>query len=174
MDWDEVFAQLQSEYDVAVRAQERQEAAELARAERANTVWIDRMRARVGHEISIRLIDGSLRTGTVMECTRGWLRLRHGGANGRARASLIPASAVTAAWPLAQVAPPPSAVASRLTLGHALRGLAEAGLPVSVQAVGFTRQGRICAVGKDHVDIAGADGTAITFTWAQLVCIGSA
>jgi hypothetical protein len=59
--------------------------------------------------------------------------------------------AIAALEGVAPGAAQPGAISARLTLGHALRALADDGEPVVVNAGGLQARGRIGAVGADYL-----------------------
>ncbi|QOR69704.1 hypothetical protein IM660_13635 [Ruania alkalisoli] len=167
MRWDDVFAELQAQFDAALQADSDAELAELVQAEVAGIEWIDRCRARRGEVLTVRLADGSDRSGTVLEATRSWVRLALG-----ERRCLIPAHAVVAAWPLGPRAPEPGPIEARLGLGHALRALAADGADVMVRSLAGDHRGRLTRVGADHLDMLTAHAT-VTLTWSGLLSVES-
>ncbi|UFU07602.1 hypothetical protein [Ruania halotolerans] len=168
MRWDDVFADLQAEFDAALRSEDEAEIAELARAEMASTVLADRCRARRGHELTVRVRDGSDRTGIILESNRAWLLIGAG-----ERRVLVPMSAVVLAWPLGgEVAPEPGAVELRMGLGRALRALAQTGSEVAVRTLAGDHRGRLARVGADHCDLV-TPQALITVAWAGLMSVES-
>ncbi|UFU02172.1 hypothetical protein LQF12_11710 [Ruania suaedae] len=167
MRWDDVFSELQAEFEAALQAGSDAELVELVQAEVAGIAWIDRCRARRGEQLTLRLTDGSDRSGEVLQATRSWVRLAMG-----ERRCLVPAHAVVAAWPLGSRAPEPGRVEARLGLGHALRALAAAGAEVMVRSLAGDHRGRLVRVGADHLDLATARAQ-LTLTWSGLLSVES-
>lgn len=168
MSWDRVFEDLQAQFRAASRQEEAAQVPELAEAEAAVVGVADRIRARSGQDLTVRLREGSVRSGRVEEATRSWLRLADG-----VRQSVIPLQALVAAWPLGGAAPEPGLVEARLTLGHALRGLARQRVPVLLRTDAGSHRGVIVRVGADHVDLREPAGV-LTVVHAGLVSIDSA
>lgn len=167
MRWDDLFADLQAQFEAAEGAQIPIEVAELAEAEIAGTRLADRWRARLGESLQIRLSDGSDREGEVADAAQEWVLLARGG-----RRMLIPATAVVLVRTLGPSAPEPTAVQRALGLGHVLRALAQERLEVVVHTTAGTYRGRLARVGRDHCDLAGSGGV-VTISWAGLVSVES-
>lgn len=165
MAWDEVFAELAAELAAAERGEEDARLGDLVAAELATTRFADRCRARRGRELTLRLQDGSTRTGTVRDATRAWVMIAGGD-----RRSLVPLSAVVLAWPLHGSAPEPGPVEARIGLGHALRALAEEQAGVLVRTVAGDHHGRIVRVGADYLDLASGD-TVLSVPWRALLSV---
>ncbi|SEE99152.1 hypothetical protein [Ruania alba] len=167
MRWDDVFSDLQAEFDEALRSEDEAEIAELVRAEVAGISLADRCRARRGQELTVRLCDGSDRSGLVLEANRAWLLLGAG-----ERRVLVPIDAVVLAWPLASAAPEPGVVEARAGLGRALRALAQNGTEVLVRTVAGDHRGRLARVGADHCDVITSQAV-ISVAWAGLLSVES-
>ena len=167
MSWEDMLAELAAEMAAAERAQDEAELGEMVAAEMAATTLPDRLRARRGHVLNLRLQDGSTRTGTVRDASRAWVLLAEG-----ERCMLVPATAVVLAWPLHGSAPEPASVEARLGLGHALRARADRQLQVLVRTEVGDHRGRIVRVGADHLDLAGAGGV-LTVIWRALMSVDS-
>ena len=167
MSWDKLFDDLQAQFEAVVRQDESVEVPHLAEAEAAGIVVADRIRACAGQELTVRMRDGSTRVGKVQEATRSWVRLADG-----ARSSVIPLTAVVAAWPLRGSAPEPGRIEARVTLGHALRALAQQRVAVFVHTEAGDHRGVVVQVGADHLDLL-ANGTVLTILWSGLLSIDS-
>ena len=165
MAWDEVFAELAAELAAAERDEEEARLGDLVAAEVAGTTFADRCRARRGKPLTVRLTDGSSRTGTVRDATRAWVLLTEGD-----RRVLVPLSAVVLAWPLRGSAPEPGPVEGRIGLGHALRALAEEQSAVLVRTAAGDHRGRIVRVGADYLDLA-AEPNVLTVPWRALLSV---
>lgn len=169
MRWDDLFDDLQAQFLAAERALDEERLAELVEAEFAATSFTDRWRARRGQPLTVRLRDGSDRSGLVADVAVSWVVLAHG-----ERRSLIPRAAVVLAWPLGGAAPEPSAVERALGLGHMLRTLAQDGAPVVLHTLAGAHRGRIVRVGADHCDLAtGAGVGAVSVPWDALLSVDS-
>lgn len=168
MRWDALFADLQAQWEAEERTAGDEEIRELAEAEIATTRFADRVRARRGERLSVRLSDASDRVGLVVDVAQEWMLLADG-----ERRHLVPLSAVALAWPLAGSAPPPTAVERGLGLGHVLRALASEGQEVSVRTHGGDHAGRVVRVGADHLDVATRAGV-LSVPWAALLSVSSA
>ena len=167
MRWDDLFADLQAQFDAAADEHVPMQVAELAEAEIATTMLPDRWRARRGERLQVRLRDGSDRDGVVSDAAQDWLVLA-----GEARRSLIPRTAVVLARPLGPSAPGPTRVERALGLGHVLRALAQERLEVVVHTIAGTYRGRLARVGGDHCDLVDARGV-VTIAWSGLLSVDS-
>ena len=165
MAWDDVFAELAAEFAAAEREEDEARLGDLVAAELAGTTFADRCRARGGSRLTLRLADGSSRTGTVRDATRAWVMLADGD-----RRTLVPLSAVVLAWPLHGSAPEPGLVEKRIGLGHALRALAEEQVAVLVRTTAGDHRGRIVRVGADHLDLAAEPGV-LSVPWRALLSV---
>lgn len=167
MRWDALFADLQAQWEAELRAVDDDEIRDLAEAEAAATHVADRIRARRGQQLSLRLLDGSDRTGLVVDVAQEWVLLGEG-----ERRHLVPVAAIAMAWPLAGTAPEAPAIERGLGLGHVLRALAAEGQGVVVRTRGGDHAGRIVRVGADHLDLAASLGV-LSIPWAALLSVSS-
>ncbi|WP_156251926.1 hypothetical protein [Pseudactinotalea terrae] len=167
MRWDSLFADLQAQWEAELRADDDAEIRDLAEAEAAGTRFADRLRARRGAPLSVRLADGSDRVGMVSDVAHEWVLLAEG-----ERRHLVPVSAIALAWPLGGAAPAPGPIERGLGLGHVLRGLAGEGQDVVVSTRGGDYAGLLVRVGADHVDVAAATGI-LTIPWPALLSVSS-
>lgn len=165
--WDALFADLQAQWEAELRAEDDAQILEMAQAEAAGTRFGDRLRARRGSPLTVRLADGSDRVGLVSDVAQEWVLLAEG-----ERRHLVPVAAIALAWPLAGAAPAPSAVERGLGLGHVLRALAEEGQDVVVRTSGGDHTGRLVRIGADHLDLATATGV-LTVPWPAMLSVSS-
>lgn len=173
--WDDLFADLEAQADAAEAAELTAEVSALQVATWARTRWLDRLRPRLGEDVRVRLVDGSLASGTVDGIGPDWLLLAG------ADEVLVAATAVVEVAGLATRSESEhSAVLARLGLPHALRRLGERAEPVLVRRLGSPDvRGRVLRVGLDHVDLAvdvddvdgGAARQVVTQTFAGLVSV---
>ena len=157
MRWEQLFADMEAQVAAERLADLRAEVAELARAERASVTLSARVRASVGQSVRVRVDDTEAISGTLVEAAPEWMLL----ATSPTRRALVPLAAVAAVDGLvADAAPDPGLVESRLGLGQVLRALARDRVGVRVSARGVEVVGRIDRVGADHLDVAelGAQG----------------
>lgn len=148
MRWEALFNDLEAQFAGAASDLDDDLVLDLAEAERATAALADRLRARRGHPVTIRLADGSDVRGVVVDAAPQWLLVGDG-----TRRVLVPLEAVAAAWPLGEVAPEAGGVERRLRIGHALRALAREEVPVVVRTVAGEHRGWIVGVRLDHVDV---------------------
>ena len=150
MHWRELFDDLEAQMSHADREAFDDEVRERAAAERASVSMGAVLAAAEGAQLRLTLRDGSRLEGTVRDSAAQWLYLSQG-----ALEWLVPVTAIAAIDGLASGAPAPGPVAQRLSLGHALRALAEDGADVLVTAVGSVHRGRITTVGSDYIALGG-------------------
>jgi hypothetical protein len=148
--WDDLFADLESQWEAEQRRELDAEVADRTRRERAVVGLADRLAAAGSRPLAVTVRDGSRLRGKVVDVGDGWFLL---GESARPPA-LVPTAAVTAVTGLAA-----RAVAGTLGrsfgLGYALRGLSRDRCVVTVVDVaGTTSTGTIDAVGADHLDLA--------------------
>ncbi|MGC4173838.1 hypothetical protein [Demequina sp.] len=146
MRWHRLFDDLEAQVTRAEREEFEDEVRERAHGERAAVTLGAVLAASEGARARVTLRDGAVLAGTVVDCAAQWLHLGDG-----PREWLVPASAISTIEGPAPAAPEPGVIASRLTLGHALRALAEDGGDVVVNASGTQARGRITAVGADYL-----------------------
>lgn len=158
---------LQAQWEAELRAEDDAQIRELAEAEAAGTRFADRLRARRGAEITLRLVDGSDRVGRALDVAPEWVLLAEG-----ERRHLVPVSAIAVAWPLGGAAPAAGRVESRLGLGHVLRALGNEGQDVVVRTLGGDHAGLLARVGSDHLDIAARTGV-LSVPWSALLTVSS-
>lgn len=150
MRWDALFADMELQLEATERQDRVDEVAEITRAERAGIGLVDRLRGGHDGSVTLGLRDGTAVRGTLAGTGSGWVLVSDGG-----RERLVPlAAVVTVAGLGTTVAPEPGRVARRLGLGHALRAIARDRSLVQVRVPGAVHQGRIDAVGADHMELA--------------------
>lgn len=174
MRWEDLFADMVGQLDALVRSDVEDEVAELAVAAIAQTRLADRLRARHGATLTVRLVDASTLSGEVVDVAPAWVLIGQG-----LRRWLVPATAIALAWPLGAVAPEPGRVEQRLGLGHALRALASEHVPVHVRTCAGDYDGVIVRVGADHLDLVTADSRddgdrrVLTLATTAILAVGS-
>lgn len=165
MRWDELFAELEAELAGAKRQDTEAEVIDMMHAEAATIRLRDRIRHMSGSPINVRLRYGHTRRGVLTEANGTWLLLREDH-----RRHLVPIEAVAYVWPLRQAAPPLAGIMARLTLGHALRKLAEAGMDLQFLTEGGEITGRIGIVGRDYCDVHTPTGV-LAVPWTAILAI---
>jgi hypothetical protein len=156
MRWHRLFDDLEAQVTRAEREAFEDEVRARSQGESAAVTLGAVLAAADGAQVRVTLRDGTAVSGTVMDCAAQWLHVADG-----PREWLIPATAISLLDGAPPAAPEPGVIASRLTLGHALRALAEDGGSVLVNAAGTQARGAIAAVGADYVVLAG--GRVIPF-----------
>ncbi|QGH68861.1 hypothetical protein [Pseudactinotalea sp. HY158] len=167
MRWDDLFADLAAQFDAAQVSVSEEEIADMARAEAATTALADRLRARLGAQVHLRLHGAHSRQGRLVQAHADWFVLASGH-----RRSLVPATAIALAWPLAGTAPPAAGLSRRLPFGHALRALAAAAPSVLAVSTAGEHHGRIVRVGRDHLDLA-TPAAVLSIGWTALLTLDS-
>ncbi len=149
MRWEALFEDLESQLDAARAIDRVAEVADRTRAERASVTLGDRLRARRGGRVTLRLRGGETVSGELVDLADQWVLLAEG-----PRRWFVPTAAIGWVGGLGwHAATGGGQVARRLSLGHAMRALARDRVHVRVQARGVELAGRIEAVGADHVDV---------------------
>lgn len=148
--WERLFADLEAQYDAATEADFGGEVADRSRREVALVKLSDRVRSSTG-EVQVGLAGADVLHGSVVACGPDWVLLAAETAE-----ILVPLAAVSWVRGLsASAQTPTSAVAARLTLGHALRGLARDRTETTVLLRSGERlTGTLDRVGADFVDVA--------------------
>lgn len=152
MRWTHLFADLSAQLDADARAARDADVADLARAFAGSSTLVDRLRSAEGGEVTLHLCAGDPVTGRVAEVAREWVLLDVAGSE-----AVVPLHAVDHVLGLGPgAAGPVDGAASRLTLGHVLRGLARDRAVVRVRTRHATHVGRVERVGADHLDLVAA------------------
>jgi len=146
MRWADLFDDLEAQVTRSEREAFEDEVRARTDSERAAVSLGAVLAASDGVRVRVTLTDGSAVAGVVIDCAAQWLHVADG-----PREWLVPAWAIAALEGVAPGAAAPGTIAARLTLGHALRALADDGGAVAVTAGGVQSRGRIEAVGADYV-----------------------
>ncbi len=154
MRWQQLFADLQAQFEQEESAEERAEAGSRARAEIGGLTLLDRLRGGVGTELSVTVSGAGQLGGVLADVGADWLLLT----DDVGRDVLIAMGAVRAVSGLGRrTGPPeaPSTVRSRLDIRRALRGLARDRATVQVLLDdGAVLVGTVDRVGADYVELA--------------------
>lgn len=161
MRWQQLFADLEAQFDEAAAASERADEASRVRAEVGAVPLSARLGGALGHALVLRCRGAGQLCGTLAEVGVDWLLLEEEGG----RETLVASAAVLAVGGLgrqtaAQTDPGP--VRARLDLRRAIRVLARDRAPVQVLLDdGASFSGTVDRVGADHLELAehGADLT---------------
>jgi hypothetical protein len=153
MRWDQLFADLNAEFEAGLQAELEAEIAERARAEFSRIDLLDRLRAATGRSVTISVDGAGTLVATVGQVGAGWALLEAGGVE-----ILLNAAAIVSVAGLSNggaQALPSHSVESRLGLGFVLRGLARDRSRIIAQLRdGDALGGSVDRVGADAVDIA--------------------
>lgn len=159
----ELFDDLEAQVNRVEREEFDAEVASRVEAERAAVTWGAILVASVGDEVRLTLLDGEMIAGRVEDAAEQWVHVVRA-----PRAWIVPAGAVAIADVVRAGAPQPGTVERRLTVAHALRGIARSREVVRLRTVAGTLQGRVSAVGADHVRVGTADGERLVSLAALL------
>jgi hypothetical protein len=154
MRWEQLFADLEAQLDAVETAEAEAEAASRARAEFGQVRLVDRVRGSLGHAVSLRCRGAGELSGRLVDVGVDWLLL----VDAQGREVLVAGAAVTVVGGLGTATAaeaPDGAVARRLDLRRALRGLARDRATVScLLADGGVLSGTVDRVGADFVELA--------------------
>jgi hypothetical protein len=155
MRWDDLFADLEAQWDAEQAAELAGEVAERTRSELARVRLADRLRGSVGRSVTVSTSPERV-AGRLASSGPDWLLVD----DGRAQV-LVPLSAVSEVTGLGAQASAPDAVGvveSRLDLGFALRRLARDRQPLRLVLTDGSRlTGTVDRVGADFLDLAEHD-----------------
>ncbi|MDX6285690.1 MAG: hypothetical protein QOG53_1175 [Frankiales bacterium] len=182
MRWQELFSDLDGQFDAAEAAELAAEVSDRTRRELARVRLVDRMRAAIGDSVVVGVPHRDSLHGQITGVGPDWLLLTEPAG----REALVPVSAVTTMTGLGPKADDPGAegeVAARLGLRYALRVLARDRTALVITlADGRSLTGTLDRVGADFVDLAEhpADDArrgpkrAVTVPFSAIVVIRSA
>ena len=149
MSWEDLFADLEAQFEALQRRDRDAEIADRTRRERAAVDLISRLAGHRGRPLAAHLVTGGSVRGDLLDLGGDWLALADG-----ARTVLVALPAVVAFDGLGGRVEPAKA-ARRFGLGYVLRGL---GRDRSVVALTDRSRrvvtGTIASAGADHVDVA--------------------
>lgn len=154
MRWQQLFADLQAQFDEAEATAERVELASRTRAEMGSVRLLDRLRAAVGFPLAIRCRGAGHVSGRLSDVGADWLLLEDDGG----REVLVALSAIRSVTGLGRgtaAAQAEGAVRAAFDLRRALRALARDRAAVHVLLDdGGALTGTIDRVGADFVELA--------------------
>ena len=154
MRWQQLFADLQAQFEHEEAAAERAESGSRARAEIGGLALVDRLRGGVGAPVTLDVRGADRLGGVVLDVGADWLLL----ADELGRDVLVATSAVRSVAGLGRLtaAPEPAGpVRARLDLRRALRGLARDRATVHVVLDdGGVLVGTVDRVGADYLELA--------------------
>jgi hypothetical protein len=154
MRWQQLFADLQAQFDEEEAAAERSESGSRARAEMGAVRLVERLRGALGLPVVLACGAAGQVTGVLVDVGADWLLTE----DGRGRQDLVAATAVrTVAGLGRRTSPfvPDGAVGMQLDLRRALRALARDRSPVQVVLDdGGVLGGTLDRVGADYVELA--------------------
>jgi hypothetical protein len=154
MRWQRLFADLSAQWEEAEASTERLESTSRARAESGSVLLVDRLRGAQGTRVVLRCRGAGPVAGAVADVGPDWVLL----VDERGAEVLVATPAVLAVSGLGRRTAVPAeagAVAGRLDLRRAVRGLARDRSPVQVSLVdGAVVTGTIDRVGADFCEVA--------------------
>ncbi|MCW2699270.1 MAG: uncharacterized protein JWQ45_805 [Blastococcus sp.] len=154
MRWQQLFADLQGQFDAQEAAAERAEWGSRARSEIGAVALVDRLRGAIGTVVSLQCRGVGPVTGRLNDVGVDWLLLE----DDHARTSLVALAAVRAVSGLSRrtaAAEEPGHVRGRLDLRRALRALARDRAAVQVVLDdGSVLTGTVDRVGADYLELA--------------------
>ncbi|MDN4471696.1 hypothetical protein [Demequina zhanjiangensis] len=169
MRWGQLFEDLEGRWQSDRARMFDAEVADLTRAERAGVDLAARLAASRGASLALTLRDGSAVSGVLADATAQWVLL-HSSPGER----LVPRGAISAVRGLSSRAVPLGRIEQRLTLGAALRALAQDRSWVAVRAQGAEMIGLLESVGADFVEVAPEEGVPVTVPFDALLEVRSA
>jgi hypothetical protein len=154
MRWEELFGDLEGQFDAAESAELATEVADRTRREISTLRFVDRLRPAIGRPIDVRLRGASTVGGRLAALGPDWFLVAQTGT----RETLVATHAVLSIGGLAaQSASPMSegVVAARLDFPFALRTISRDRSPVAISLVdGSQVSGTIDRVGADFIEVA--------------------
>jgi len=154
MRWDELFADLEAQFDEAAATDLAAEVTDRSRRERSVLRLVDRLRPVIGQPLTVRLVGAGVTEGQLTAIGPDWLLLAELGG----REALVATRAVLWVGGLAAQTAVPRAegqVAARLDLAYALRGVVRDRSGVALTLIdGSTTAGTLDRVGVDFVEVA--------------------
>lgn len=148
MRWEDLFADLEAQWDQERRADQEAQVPGLVRAERAAVGWTDRAATATGRHLGVVTAAGRV-SGRLQDLGGDWLLLDETG-----RSVLVPVAAVLAITGLPLRSTGQRRHTRRLGLGAALRGIGRDRAGVTVHDTGGGQYtGSIDWVGADHLDL---------------------
>jgi hypothetical protein len=154
MRWDDLFDDLEAQLSELADAELADEISQRRRTEVSKFRLVDRLRPAFGHRVAITALGQVRTSGLVANVGPDWLLLHED----RGAEALIRLGAVTTVSGLGTLSAQPGSegkVAARLTLGHALRGIARDRSAVAIRLCdGGPLAGTVDRVGADFFEVA--------------------
>lgn len=154
MRWEDLFADLEAQFDAEAAAQRAAEIVDRTRLELGRLTFLDRLRGSPGSDLRIAVRGAGTLRGRLSDVGADWFLLCGEGM----REALIPVDAtlsVRGLGPLAATVQQVGPVASRLTLRYALRILTRDRAEVRLSLIdGTAMAGVLDRVGTDFVELA--------------------
>ena len=152
MDLELFLADLSGRFDTRRRLEMDRLVEDLTDAERVGVTLSSRMIAMRGRHLDVLLRGGERLGGVVVDVAESWVLVRTAGGD-----SLVPLSAVVAAWPMGGMVAGGPGPGDRVGIDHVLREAAGLGLPVVIDHDAGLHTGVVIAVLADHFDLDPAD-----------------
>jgi hypothetical protein len=165
MAWEPMWADLAAQADAWDRADLEAEVAERVVIEQSGVTWADRVRAALGHSVSIRTRGGRQWRGVIHAYGQDFVALAAPAMGGPTQV-IVARDAVTEVAGLPRAATPQGALApstARRSLSAVLRRVSGELVPVLLHRDdGSVCPGEVSAVGHDYVDL--VDDRSVTLT----------
>lgn len=150
-----LFADLEAQLDAAEAGELAAEVADRSRSEVGRLRVVDRLRAAVGHPVTVATLGGGTERGRLISVGPDWFLLAEGGGP---REVLVATTAVVSISGLGALSAEPGSegpVVARLDLRSALRGVARNRAASTVVLVdGSAVAGTVDRVGADYLELA--------------------
>jgi hypothetical protein len=154
MRWERLFDDLEGQVRALEQAELAAEVSDRTRREAARLRLADRLRGTLGHPVSCHVLGAGAVSGTILAVGPDWLLLEEPAG----REALLPFGVLVGVSGLSVRSSAPGAegaVAARLGLAHALRGIARDRSPVALTCVDTsTVHGTVDRVGADFLELA--------------------
>jgi len=174
MAWEPMWADLAAQADAWDRADLETEVAERVIIERSSVSWADRVRAALGHPVSLGTRGGRRWRGVVHAYGRDFVALS-------APAMTVPAQVIVATDAVVEITGLPHAAtpqealgpsAARRSLPAVLRRVSGERIPVLLHRDdGSVCPGEVVAVGRDYVDLVDDRSATLTVPVSAVVAI---
>lgn len=151
MRFDRMFEDLEHRFTHLEEQQLRAQTEELLRAERAEILLQDRIRAACGESARFTLRDGAVEAGCILEVGADWCAI--GDPGGRVRCLVLTGAVAMVEGLTARARERSAGAIGEPSLRAAVRALARDRALVRVRAAGSVMTGRIMHVGADALDL---------------------
>jgi hypothetical protein len=162
MRWNDLFDDLESRSEAADAEAFRADVEQLELAEKASITLAARAAQRLGQRVQLTVADGERIDGILERVSEQWLLVA---------GAVVPSSAIVAMHGVGRDSVPDALGARGLSLGYALRGVAEQGGVVVVGTLAREYRGVVTLVGRDHLDLRTTPGDHVTIPFAAVMVV---